>query len=56
MDLWVDIVLEEHTASIFSPEDGGSMFLWNVGVYPQGHTMHNSEYQHRQKNYYTFRA
>jgi hypothetical protein len=20
------------------PEDGGSMFLWNVGIYPQLHT------------------
>jgi hypothetical protein len=27
--------LEEHTASVFSPEDRGCMFLLNVGIYPQ---------------------
>jgi hypothetical protein len=28
-------VLEEHTAFIFSPENEGSKFLWNIGIYLQ---------------------
>jgi hypothetical protein len=31
----------------FTPESGGSMFLRNVGVYLQVHTMFNTEDQHR---------
>jgi hypothetical protein len=29
---------EEHTTSIFSSEDGNSIFLRNVGIYLQIHT------------------
>jgi hypothetical protein len=32
-------VSEEHTVSIFSPEDGDSMFLRNFGIYLQVHTV-----------------
>jgi hypothetical protein len=40
MDLRVDShVLEEHTASIFSTEDGGSKFLQNTGIYLQAHML-----------------
>jgi hypothetical protein len=31
-------VSEEHDASIIRPEDGGSMFLRNIGIYLQVHT------------------
>jgi hypothetical protein len=31
-------VSKDHAASTFSPENGGSMFLRNVGMYLQGHT------------------
>jgi hypothetical protein len=30
--------LEENTDTMFSPEDGGSMFLLNVGIYLQVYT------------------
>jgi hypothetical protein len=29
--------LEEHTASTFSPDDGGSMFLLNIHIFLQVH-------------------
>jgi hypothetical protein len=31
-------ILEEHAVSIFSPEGGDSMFLWNIGICLQVHT------------------
>jgi hypothetical protein len=30
---------EKHTAAIFSPEDGGNIFLRNVRIYLQVHTV-----------------
>jgi hypothetical protein len=41
-------VSEEHSLSIFRAEDGGSMFLRNVGVYLQDH----AALQHRKTNIY----
>jgi hypothetical protein len=35
-------VSEEHTASIYSPEDGNSMFLKNVGTQPKYNTKQQS--------------
>jgi hypothetical protein len=37
----------KHTASNFRFGDGYSMFLRNVGIYPQVHTHYNPEEQHR---------
>jgi hypothetical protein len=43
--LWLyTIALEDHTTFVFtnifhfSPEDGGNMFFWNVGVQPKDYT------------------
>jgi hypothetical protein len=49
VDLLVDTnVSKKHTASIFSPEDGGNTFLQTVGVYSTyKFTWHyNSQDQH----------
>jgi hypothetical protein len=32
-------VSEEHSASIFNPEEGGSMFLWNICIHLQDCTL-----------------
>jgi hypothetical protein len=40
VDLWVDTnVLEEHTASVFNPEDRRNMFLQNVSIFLQVHAV-----------------
>jgi hypothetical protein len=39
-------VLKEHTT--WSPEDGGNMFLWNVGIYLQSTQHNNPEDQYQQ--------
>jgi hypothetical protein len=34
--MWTQIdtnVSEVHITSTFNPEDGGSIFLWNIGIY-----------------------
>jgi hypothetical protein len=45
VDLLVDTnVSEKHTASIFSPEDGGSIFLQNEDVCLQVHAIYNPDH------------
>jgi hypothetical protein len=42
VDFYADTnFLEEHTASIFNPKDGGSILLQNVGIWLQMHTAFN---------------
>jgi hypothetical protein len=42
--LWADTdISKEHAASIFSPEDGGIVFLWNFGILPQTSQRDNPE-------------
>jgi hypothetical protein len=38
--------LEEHNA--FSPEDGSSMFHWNIGIYLQVHMLLQPKDQHQE--------
>lgn len=35
-------VSEEHSATIFNPEEGGSMFLQNICIHLQDHTLSRS--------------
>jgi hypothetical protein len=36
-------VSEEHTVSIWNPEDGGSMFFRNIGIHLQDYTVLQTE-------------